>query len=174
MSSCTVIPSAPCCTSSGPECIPPGTVNVHARLSDPAKTARLALLDHLISTGQPFDQRTTSLGEHDAHLAELDALHAVARNAAGQIAFAYPVSTSPTAHRVHLADGRSFHAMCAVDAMGSHFTLGQDVVIHSRCAQSGAPITVKLENGRITGLEPASVHAIHVDLTKFTNWATSC
>lgn len=154
--------------------IPLGTVNVHSMLSPEGKAARLALLEHLINTGRPFDSASESLGVHDAFLPELEAQHVFARTSSRQIGFAYPVSAIPTTHRVLLADGRSFFAMCAVDAMGSHFALHQDITIHSRCAQSGSPIQVSIKNGMLDALSPAETHAIHVDLTKFTNWAASC
>ena len=37
---------------------------------------------------------------------------------AKNVNFIYPVSSLETNHRVTLADGREFTAMCAIDAMG--------------------------------------------------------
>ena len=51
----------------------------------------------------------------------LDVLHSrdgFSADEEGNINFIYPVSALPTAHRVSLAGGREFWAMCAIDAIG--------------------------------------------------------
>jgi hypothetical protein len=91
----------------------------------------------------------------------------------GDINFMYPVSAVPTPHQVHLQDGRRFFAMCSVDALGSTFTFGQDVQVSTKCSECGQPISVAVENGRITQVDPKEIRVLHVDLNKFENWACS-
>ena len=68
--------------------------------------------------------------------------------------FIYPVSALPTNHHVTLADGRSFTAMCAIDAIGAAFTFHQDSEVHSVSAVSGEPVFVKIVNGEVADYAP--------------------
>lgn len=49
-----------------------------------------------------------------------------------RVVVAYPFSAQPTRHRVTLHDGRTYYAMCAIDALGIPYMLGQrgDVQAH--------------------------------------------
>ena len=91
----------------------------------------------------------------------------------GDVSFIYPLSLVPTAHHVLLKDGRALFAMCAVDALGTSFTFGQDVCIKSKCHQCGTAVSVTVENGRISDTAPQDIRVLHVDLDKFENWACS-
>jgi hypothetical protein len=42
-----------------------------------------------------------------------------------RLTVAYPFSAQPTRHRVTLRDGRSYHAMCAIDALGIPYMLDE-------------------------------------------------
>ena len=92
----------------------------------------------------------------------------------GNVPFIYPVSALPTHHRVTLADGRTFSAMCAIDAMGATFTFGQDTVIHSKCSTCGEPVRLELRQGRIAQAAPADTHVLHMDLNQLTDWSAGC
>jgi hypothetical protein len=107
-------------------------------------------------------------------LTALVAKRAIVRDEGGNISFAYPVSALPTGHRVTLADGRSFHAMCAVDALGAAFTFRQDVSIDSRCSQCRQPVAVDIRDGRLAAFSPPELHVLHVDLNRTDNWSGSC
>lgn len=98
----------------------------------------------------------------------------VLNEAKTHINFCYPVSALPTNHHVYLDDGREFTSMCAIDALGATFVFNEDTTIKSKCAVTGEVIEVRVENGKIKSATPADIHAIHVDLSKFTNWAASC
>ncbi len=67
------------------------------------------------------------------------------------IRMAPPFSGVPTQHLVE-ADGITYFANCAWDALGIPAALGKPATIHSRCAQSGQPLD--LEVGR-RGPEPS-------------------
>ena len=92
----------------------------------------------------------------------------------GNINFIYPVSALPTNHRVTLEDGRNFYAMCAIDSMGTAFTFKQNVHIESVCSQCGEKVVVDIKDQEIAYVEPDTLHVLHVDLNKSTNWADSC
>lgn len=65
-----------------------------------------------------------------------------------RVVAAYPFSAAPTPHRVMLARfGTTVHALCAIDGLGIGGMLGADTVIESRCAETGAPVTVRTRSG---------------------------
>lgn len=90
------------------------------------------------------------------------------------VIFMYPVSALPSNHRITLADGRRFYAMCAIDAMGTAFTFKQDVTIDSKCSNCGNPIHVEIKNGELINFTPKDIHILHVNLNKNQNWSGSC
>lgn len=90
------------------------------------------------------------------------------------VIFAYPVSAVATNHHVKLNDGREFYAMCAIDAMGCAFTFHQDVLVKSKCSNTSEDVYVKITNGEISEYYPKTLHALHVDLNKHTDWGTTC
>lgn len=69
----------------------------------------------------------------------------------------YPFSAVKTGHTVVFADGHSVNALCATDALGVHFMLGEDITVRSRCPACGDEITVMLKDGRIASRNPAGV-----------------
>lgn len=60
----------------------------------------------------------------------------------GEISYAYPFSTRPTAHQVQLPRGARPYAMCAIDALGIPVMLDTDAIITSRDTRTGGPITI--------------------------------
>jgi alkylmercury lyase-like protein len=80
-----------------------------------------------------------------ARLAEEDLVHRDPRD--GELVVAYPFSGTPTAHRVELDGGKEVYAMCAVDALGIPFMLGQPGEIRSRDPLIGSEINVRIEPG---------------------------
>lgn len=91
-----------------------------------------------------------------------------------KVNFIYPVSALPTNHRVTLADGRTFTAMCAIDAIGAAFTFHQDTEVHSVSAVSGEPVFVKITDGKVAEYSPKGLHALTFPLGEMSNWAGSC
>ncbi len=69
---------------------------------------------------------------------------------------AYPFSSIPTPHRVHLS-GRQVFALCAVDALGITAMLKEDVRISSRCAHCGSPVEVQVRPDTISRYLPAEI-----------------
>lgn len=163
-----------------PQCDSLTIEKINARLNPEEKALRLALMNRIISSGMPADMKdpvglpelsTKDLANVCSSLVDKKVL---VLNQQQQVQFAYPVSALPTPHRVQLADGRSFHAMCAIDAMGTSYTFEQNVAITSRCSQCSEPIELKIHNGQIEALQPAETHVLHVDLNNFGDWSGSC
>jgi len=154
--------------------------NLDARLTPVERAFRKILLDLLIGTGRPL------LPEEAAAAADLsqreggrllEAIRAkglLVRTGSGEIAFVYPVSALPTPHRVTLADGRAFYAMCAMDALGSAYEFDRDATISSSCSHCRRPLTVSLAGGELAVADPPTIQVLHVDLDRYGDWAANC
>jgi mercuric reductase len=83
-------------------------------------------------------------------------LHAadILRLRGGAIVAAYPFSAAETRHLVVFSDGHAVNALCATDALGIHFMLGEDIIIRSLCPECGREIVIVLKNGKILSLDP--------------------
>jgi hypothetical protein len=154
--------------------------SIHSRLTEPERLVRMALINEIIDTGGPLDDEALAALDArydlDVEAITLSLLNkrVIVENAEGDIAFIYPVSGLPTPHKVRLQDGRAFHAMCAVDALGAAFTFAQDVSVASVCSHCEVPIKVEIRDGKFTALEPATTHVLHADLNKIENWVAGC
>ena len=118
--------------------------NVQAKFNEKQNEVRIAIMNFIIDNKRPFHMKQDgyealkgiSLSGKDEFEDILDVLHSrdgFSADEEGNINFIYPVSALPTAHRVTLADGREFSAMCAIDAIGATFTFHEDTQIHSSC-----------------------------------------
>jgi len=74
---------------------------------------------------------------------------------AGVITSIYPFSAVKTRHTVVFADGHSVNALCATDALGMHFMLGEDITFRSLCPECGREISIVLKGGRVVSRDPA-------------------
>ncbi|MEE2061734.1 alkylmercury lyase family protein [Rhodococcus artemisiae] len=114
-----------------------------------ATEGRAPTSDELTETADgldvPVDQLLRRL--HDADIVRLDAT--------GDIAAAYPFSSTPTPHRVRVAGGATVSAMCAVDALGMAAMLDTPVTITSADPVTADPITVTVDGGHVTA-QPAT------------------
>ncbi len=75
----------------------------------------------------------------------------------GEIISAYPFSARQTRHAVVFPDGHQVHALCATDALGIHFMLGEDITVRSRCPECEGEITIGMKDGNIASCSPAGV-----------------
>ena len=150
--------------------------NISARLNAEENALRLALLNRILDAegdAEGLSLRSADPADREAY-AGLMEKKCLVPDARGNLQFLYPVSVPPTPHRVRLADGRSFYAMCAIDAMGAAFTFRQDVEIASRCSHCAQPVNLAVRGGEIEDLKPPATHVLHVDLNKFGDWSASC
>lgn len=153
---------------------------VDERLNERERKARRFLMNYTIDNGKPFnlDEDAQGMGFTKQEQEGLfDSLKSKASIVVGQdknVNFIYPVSGLPTNHKVTLADGRSFSAMCAIDAMGTAFTFKQDIEINSVCSNCGDSVYVKIKDGKLVKYFPEEMHILHVDLNRNPNWSGDC
>lgn len=82
----------------------------------------------------------------------------------GQIEIAYPFSSQPTGHTVHLAGHPPVAAMCAIDALGIPLMTGTDGVIDSADPDTGTPIRIQRHDDQWTWQPATAVVVIgHID-----------
>ena len=159
--------------------------NIQEKFTDAQNELRLAIMNFIIDNGRPFNLksdgfaalsgiRLSSGGEYSGIVALLQEKDGLVADEAGNVNFIYPASALPTHHRVTLADGREFTAMCAIDALGAAFTFGQDAKVNSKCSVCGAPVHVEIRSGVVAKCSPESLHALSFDLAGLSNWAASC
>ncbi|MBU5436532.1 alkylmercury lyase family protein [Tissierella sp. MSJ-40] len=158
--------------------------SIDSRLIKEEKILRRHLMNCVINKGQSLDindvyEVTSDIKIMDKEVVDKIIGNLLKKNAIvideeRNVNFIYPVSAIPTNHKVILADGRQFSAMCAIDAMGTAFTFKQDVNIESKCSNCGADIKVSIRNGKLDSYEPTDLHILHVDLNKNLNWSGNC
>lgn len=158
--------------------------SIDSRLSKQEKMVRSYIMNYVIDNGQAFNMGNLCKIADDIEginkdeiTVILDSLlneNIIAADEEGNINFIYPVSAIKTNHKVRLADGREFNAMCAIDAMGTAFTFNQDVNIESKCSNCGEDIKVSIRNGKLHSYQPIDLHILHVDLNKNSDWSGEC
>lgn len=152
--------------------------SIHSRLTADENALRAALLECLVDAPTPvaFAAAGAVLGwpaaKTSAAAEGIAAKKMVVLDAEGRVRFAYPVSSVATGHKVTLADGRTFYAMCAIDALGCCVTFGQPVTVESACQLCGEPLHVQVNGVHDVVVEPPGAYAVHVDLDKYEDWAT--
>lgn len=110
------------------------------------------LLTALTSGGSAPELATASaaagLTQTQGHTAlhRLAAVDLVALDGEGGLVGVFPLSVGPSRHVVRLADGRTLHAMCAVDALGVPAMLGLPAVVTSTDPTTGTTITISVSD----------------------------
>ncbi len=135
----------------------------NANLSPIEDEIRKSILRIFANTGNPptvneIMKRIPASSENDVNkairkLREADILTLQA----GVITSAYPFSAAKTRHRVVFPNGHSVNALCATDALGMHFMLGEDITIKSVCPECEHEITIVLNESRIVSRDPKNV-----------------
>jgi len=150
--------------------------SIASRLDEPERDFRRKLMDVIISRGAAVNvnaEAPVELSEWNWRLMieALSEKKAAILSDNGDVDFVYPVSALRTCHKVTLADGRGFTAMCAIDAIGAAFTFEQDVQVHSKCHTCNCPVEVEVRDGEVGRYKPEETRILHVDLSKFDVWA---
>ena len=137
---------------------------------DPLEQAvHRAILRGFANTGQPpsLEQLEKETGANRHALQDvLGRLHdsdAIRLDTHGMIAVAYPFSSTPTRHQVHIANRIEAHAMCGIDALGIPAMLGEDVRIETTDPTTGDPIAIATTAGQATWSPPTAVAFIGAD-----------
>ncbi|MFE9695090.1 alkylmercury lyase family protein [Micromonospora sp. NPDC005806] len=155
---------ADCCTQPG-NAIRTDRPRRAEQLPHRLRQVHRAILRHFAATGAaPSDADIRAAVD----AADLDAAKAVrdlarqdlvAVDSAGRLVAAYPFSPAPTPHVVSLGDVEVF-AMCAIDALGMPFMLGDDAVITSADPHTREPVRVTITNGAAT-YQPADAVIVY-------------
>lgn len=90
------------------------------------------------------------------------------------INFAYPVSGHKIPHLIKLKDGREFYSMCAIDSLGCHFTFKQDIIINSKCSNTGEKIRLRLVDGRIVEGYSDEIRILTMNADRLEKWVVDC
>jgi Alkylmercury lyase len=131
-----------------------------ARLSDAERDLYRWILRSFADGARPDAaavQQTASrlglkLGDALAKLAREDLIHC--DGGTGEIVVAYPFSGRPTPHRVRIGGQREVDAMCAIDALGIPFMLGEPTEIVSRDPLTAEEVRTWVEPGGGVRWEP--------------------
>ena len=98
--------------------------NVHEKFTERENELRLTIINETVNNGRAFDleeDKMEVLGKLQMDVKEYKEICEKLLEEDGMVLdgtkvnFIYPVSALPTNHRVTLADGRTFTAMCAID-----------------------------------------------------------
>lgn len=148
-------------------------INNEEGLTKEEKIARLKVAEKMATLDRPLNLDEVDLDQEMIRvLVKKDKI--VLNDDGDKISFCYPISGQQTCHVVQLDDGRVFHSMCAIDALGASFTFGMNLTINSLCSVSGKEIQIRIEDGKIVDKNADDIYAIHMDLNTSDNWAASC
>lgn len=106
------------------------------------------------------DGTSPTLDRLDGAAAALIAADLIQTDDKGLLAAAYPFSVKPTRHRVTLRDGRSYHAMCAIDALGIPYMLDQPGEIQSQEPEGTELVRVAVDPERTPTRTPTGAVAV--------------
>lgn len=79
-----------------------------------------------------------------------------------RLTLAYPFSAQPTRHRVVLHDGRRYHAMCAIDALGIPYMLGERGEVRAHELEARRIVRVSVDPDGEPTWTPAQAVAVAV------------
>ena len=88
-------------------------------------------------------------------LAEYDLI--VWKKGAARLLSAYPFSGASMAHQVLTDAGKPLYAMCAIDALGIPFMLGQGASVQSACFFCQQPVRVDITGGLLQRAHPSTI-----------------
>ncbi|MGT2844890.1 organomercurial lyase [Streptococcus hongkongensis] len=144
------------------------TQNISLPLSGIEKIKRYAIIEQILY------HRDNRSFQYEKDLAVKNILH---YSSEGQLDAAYPFSLKPTNKTIQIASlpGNTYHAMCAIDALGIYYLLNDSIRIVSDCpmSQETISITMDIKTNTIQTNLP-DIRILHVDLSQSTNWATDC
>ncbi len=159
--------------------------NIQNKFNAAENEIRLAIMEFILNEGRPFnitndgflalsDIKLSTAGEFTGIMETLASRDGLVADEEQNVNFIYPVSALITNHKVTLADGRSFCAMCAIDAIGAAFTFHQDTEVRSACSVCGEEVYVKMQGEKVVEHYPEKLHALTFKLEEIANWASSC
>ena len=154
--------------------------NIHRMLNDEENKLRSILLNRMIQSSGAVDPSEIALEANDAGMNVSSVLKGLidkglaATQDDGGVAGVYPFSALPTNHRVKFDNRKSVYAMCAIDSLGIAYELEKDVAISSSCSHCKRNISIEIVEGKVSMVEPETTLALHVSLSAYKDWASTC
>lgn len=154
--------------------------NIHRMLNGEEQKLRSILLNRIIQSSGAVDPSEIALEANDAGMNVSSVLKGLkdkglaATQDDGSITGVYPFSALPTSHRVQFDKRKSVYAMCAIDSLGIAYELEKDVAISSSCSHCKRHISIEIVKGRVSTVEPETTLALHVSLSAYKDWASTC
>jgi len=134
-----------------------------AKLTQSENETRKFILKEFARTGKPPAEKTIvaalKLSSIDPVRSFIERLHKadILTMEDGEIVSAYPFSAKQTRHKVVFPDGHEIYALCATDALGIHFMLGENIVVRSRCPECDGEMKIEVRDGKIASSVPDGV-----------------
>jgi hypothetical protein len=131
-----------------------------AHLSQSEDETRKYILKEFAKTGKPPSEKAITeamkLPTRESVRSLVDKLHKadILTREGGEIISAYPFSAKATRHKVIFQDGHEVYALCATDALGIHFMLGQDITVRSRCPECENEMKIEVKDGKVAACVP--------------------
>ncbi len=134
-----------------------------ANLTQSENEARKFILKEFARTGKPPAEKAIveamKLPSVEAVHKFIERLHKadILTMEGGEIISAYPFSARKTRHKVAFPDGHEIYSLCATDALGIHFMLGENIVVRSRCPECEGEMKIEVKDGKIASCVPEGV-----------------
>ena len=154
--------------------------NIHRMLNGEEQKLRSILLNRIVQSSGAVDPSKLAPEANDAGINVSSALKGLkdkglaATQDDGRVTGVYPFSAIPTSHRVQFDKRKSVYAMCAIDSLGIAYELEKDVAISSSCSHCKRHISIEIVKGRVSMVEPETSLALHVSLSAYKDWASTC
>ena len=134
-----------------------------AHLSPVEDDTRKYILKEFVMTGKAPSEKTIAkamkLPSIESAHRLIEKLHKadILTKEGGEIISAYPFSAKTTRHKVIYQDGHEVYALCATDAFGIHFMLGEDIDVRSRCPECENEMQIEVKDGKVASCVPKGV-----------------
>lgn len=134
-----------------------------ARLSQSEDETRKYILKEFAKTGKPPSDKAIvaamKLPSLESARQIVEKLHRadVLTKEGNEIISAYPFSAKATRHKVVFRDGHEVYALCATDALGIHFMLGEDITVRSRCPECESEMRIEVKADKVASSVPEGV-----------------
>lgn len=147
------------------------TSPIVAKISDEENKLRYEIMDYIIKNNCPYKIPTENMDM----VKTLQEKNVLSINDNGEVVSIYPVSAIKTNKKVIFEDGTYAYAMCAIDAIGFHYTFGKNIIIESECQMCKDKITLSVRNGKVNIIHgDDDIVVLHADLENSKNWSCSC
>ncbi len=134
-----------------------------ANLSPSENESRKFILKEFARTGKPPAEQTIveamKLPSIESVRRFIERLHKadILTVEGGEIVSAYPFSAKKSRHKVMFPDGHEIYSLCATDALGIHFMLGENITVRSRCPECEGEMKIEVKDGKIASHAPEGV-----------------